>query len=470
MLPKVAELMAALPGLDEEEVDRLRPDAVAVALADLGLSAVPVNPLRRLWAIGGLQAHVALAYLAYWVRSWFAGARQVDRERAEAHLRAGLKMLATMSYLRGAAMKLGQALANYPEIAETLERLHFEAPPMHFALLRELVHDELGGNPEEVFASFDTEAFAAASLGQVHRAGLASGERAAVKIQYPGIARAIRADFRTVSGLLLPLRLSKAWENLQAQFEDVRTGIERETDYEQEAATLRTARALFREDDQIVVPRVFDHLSTRRVLTMEYLEGTHILDFLATNPSQAERDRYGTLIYQANDRLYYAGRLLYADPHPGNYLFLADGRLGFIDFGCVRPYTDDEWDLCRRVDATVRQRRDVREIGRELAAMGQTEPMDSTHLQLLSDWCAWMWRPYWTHEPFDFGDAAYFREGVDLLATLAGNRMTQGVPMTPLSTRWYLGTVSMLYRLRAQVNVRALYEREVVATGWATAS
>ena len=238
------------------------------------------------------------------MRSWFQGADRRERELAEAHLRAAIKMLRTMGYLRGAATKLGQALANFPgivpdQIVETLERLHFEAPPMHFALLREHVRDELGREPEEAFATFDPRAFAAASLGQVHRATLKSGEDVAVKIQYPAIGRSIRSDFRNLSAFLLPLRLGRGWEPMKAQIEEVRRVIEQETDYQQEAEWQRRARSLFHEDDLILVPRVHDELSTRRVLTMEYLDGVHLPAFLAGNPPQEQRDHFGGLIVQA---------------------------------------------------------------------------------------------------------------------------------------------------------------------------
>jgi predicted unusual protein kinase regulating ubiquinone biosynthesis (AarF/ABC1/UbiB family) len=179
-------------------------------------------------------------------------------------------------------------------------------------------------------------------LGQVHRAVLQSGRELAVKVQYPGIRTAIRSDFKSLGALLLPARLSKAWDSLKGQFEDVRRVIEQETDYRHEARSLRRARALFRDDDMIVVPRVYDEYSTSRVLTMEYVDGVHIHAYLAENPSQESRDDFGAKIYLASARLFYAGRLLYADPHPGNYLFRADGRLGLIDFGCVRPYDDEE--------------------------------------------------------------------------------------------------------------------------------
>src|SRR5271165_10733 len=316
MSPKVAELVAALSDLENDE-GSARQDPLREALADLTRRPGPEGALRRLWAFGGLQAQVTLAYLAYWVRSWFLDADQRERELAEAHLRAAIKMLRTMGYLRGAATKLGQALANFPhiipdQIVETLERLHFEAPPMHFSLLRELVRNELGREPEEAFATFDTRAFAAASLGQVHRATLESGQDVAVKVQYPAIGRSIRSDFRNLSAFLLPLRLGRGWEPMKAQLEEVHRVIEQETDYLREAEWQRRARSLFHEDDPILVPRVHDELSTRRVLTMEYLDGVHIHAFLAGNPSQDLRDHFGTLIVQAGCRLHYAGRLLYA--------------------------------------------------------------------------------------------------------------------------------------------------------------
>ena len=137
---------------------------------------------------------------------------------------------------------------------------------MHWAApLREMVRNELGDDPENVFAWFDTHAFAAASLGQVHRARLKTGQDVAVKIQYPGIARAIREDFRNFFLALLPGRLNKDWQNTKDQFDDLQSAakMERETDYVAEAAVPGSrVRTLFREDDGIVVPRL--SRSTRR--------------------------------------------------------------------------------------------------------------------------------------------------------------------------------------------------------------
>jgi hypothetical protein len=472
MEPKVAELVAALPDLDDDD-PRLEPDLLREALVDLTRRPGPDGALRRLWAFGGLQAQVSLAYLAYWVRSWFLDADRRERDLAETHLRAALKMLRTMGYLRGAAMKLGQTLANLPcivpdEIVETLERLHFQAPPMHFALLREHLMDELGHEPEEAFATFDSKAFAAASLGQVHRATLKSGQDVAVKIQYPAIGRSIRSDFRNLSALLTPLRLGRGWEPVKAQLEEVHRVIELETDYEREAEWQRRARSLFHEDDAILVPRVHDELSTRRVLTMDYLDGVHVQSFLAGNPSQELRDHFGGLIYQAGCRLHFAGRLLYADPHPGNFLFRTDGRLGFLDFGCVRPYTEREWECNRLSDRAIRGSEDdvVRAL-RSCLGLAEGEEIAPEILALNVKFGRWMWRPYWHDGAFDFGDPLYLREGVDLFTAIGRQRITAPwLTMNAFIARWFFGTVALLYRLRARVDMRAIDLRERVAVGW----
>jgi hypothetical protein len=472
MSTKVSDLVAALAEFEGDE-DSVRDDPLRKSLEDLTRRPGPEGALRRLWAFGGLQAQVALAYLVFWVRSWLHDADRRERELAEAHLRAAIAMLRTMGYLRGAAAKLGQALANLPQvvpeqIVETLERLHFEAPPMHFALLREHVRDELGQEPEEAFATFDTRAFAAASLGQVHRATLKSGQDAAVKVQYPAIGRSIRSDFRNLSALLSPMRLGRGWEPLKAQLEEVRRVIEQETDYEREAELQRRARPLFHEDDLILVPRVHDELSTRRVLTMEFLEGVHIHEFLARKPTQDERDHFGSLIVITGCRLHYAGRLIYADPHPGNYLFRADGRLGLLDFGCVRPYTDREWECNRLADLAIAAGgNDLVPVLRASLGLAEGEELAPEILGLNLEFSRWLWRPYRHDGPFDFGDPAYLREGVDLVTAIGRARIpTPWLLMNAFITRWAFGTSAMLYRLRARVDTRAIFLRERVAAGW----
>jgi aarF domain-containing kinase len=353
MTTKVSELIAALP--EAEEADFPAFAAAPAILSRASHQPIPVGRFQRLTALGTLQAKIGAAYLFHWLRSWFTTAEENQRLLAEAHWRTALRLLDSMTYLRGAVMKVGQTLANFPDIApaafvETLERLHYDAPPMHWSLLKEMVHNELGDDPENLFDAFDRQAFAAASLGQVHRARLKSGDEAAIKIQYPGIARCIESDFRNLFLFLLPARLTKDWESTKDQFDDLRMRLARETDYELEAAHLRKAHPLFRDEDGIVVPRVFPQFCTPRVLAMERLEGKHLSEFLAGNPTQEERNEIARRIVVTFYRLLYAGRMLYVDYHPGNFLVLDDGRLGVLDFGFILAVEGEEWELFRRLD------------------------------------------------------------------------------------------------------------------------
>jgi aarF domain-containing kinase len=470
-MPSTAELIAALPD-QAEESESLARGPLPVLMETWSLRPVPVGRFRRLRMLGTLQAKIGAAYLFHWLRGWFKDADENKRLLAETHWRTALRVLDSMSYLRGATMKVGQTLANFPDIVprefvETLDQLHFDAPPMHWSLLREMVHNELGDDPENLFASFEKRAFAAASLGQVHRAELKNGQPVALKIQYPGIARTIREDIRNLLAFMLPARLSRDWESTKEQFDDLRLRLERETDYVREAATLDKARLLFHEDDDIVVPRAYHEYSTARVLTMERLEGVHLDGFLATNPSQAVRNEYGRKLVRAWYRLMYAGRLLNADMHPGNFLFMDDDRLGLIDFGFMIELDDVLWELFRKMDRPLTTgRRDERiAMLKEWSWIGD-EPDNRDRLRLTDEFADWQWRARYEGGEFDFGDEADYRRGVELFVEMVRKRYSRTRACTPAVARQHFGWRAMLYRLGAKIDVAAIAEEEVRATGW----
>jgi hypothetical protein len=469
-MPSVAELMKSLP--EGEEPDHPDEAALPEALAALSMRPVPVGQMRRLRMLGTLQAKIAAAYLFYWVRGWFKNAAEKERLLAETHWRTALRLFDSMGYLRGAVMKVGQMLANFPDIApqafvETLDRLHFDAPPMHWSLLTEMVRGELGDEPEQVFASFEKRAFAAASLGQAHRATLKSGGRVVVKVQYPGIARTIREDLRNLTLFLLPGRLGKDWDNVKEQLDDLCARLAHETDYEREAATLAKVRPLFGEDEGIVVPRVYPQLTTARVLTMEQVEGVHLDQYLARDPSQAERDAAAEKLVRAWYRLMYAGRLVYLDFHPGNFLFLDDGRVGLLDFGMMLELDGELWNAFSIIDRalTTGKPEDLTAANRMWCDLPD-EPSGSERMKLIDAYADWCWRARYRGGAFDFGDEADFRRGVDLFARMIARRYSRAKPCTPVIARSHFGWRSILYRLRARLDIRALAESEIKATGW----
>ncbi|HXT58898.1 MAG TPA: AarF/ABC1/UbiB kinase family protein [Pirellulales bacterium] len=477
-MPTVAQLMQALPEPDEapgapaEIAPPAMPESLPAALDELSLRGAPVGRLRRMGLLATLQAKIGAAYLFYWIRGWFAGAGEKERLVAEAHWKAAARLLDSMSYLRGAVMKVGQTLANFPDIApqpfvETLERLHFDAPPMHWSLLREMVHNELGDDPERLFAAFETRAFAAASLGQVHRATLQNGTEAAVKIQYPGIARTIRDDLRNLQLFLLPARLDKDWEYVREQFDELRIRLEQETDYEAEAAAQTKVRSLFREDEGIIVPQVYPQWSTARVLSMERIGGVHLEEFVARGPTQDERNAAATKLVRAWYRMLFAGRLQYVDFHPGNVLFLDDGRVGLLDFGMMLPMEGELWEDLRLMDrAMTTGDRDDRIAANKRWCDITDAPADADRLNLTEAYADWCWRPRYCGGEFDFGDEADFRRGIDLFTKMVSRRYARAKPSTPVIARSNFGWRSLLYRLKAKIDIRPIAEEEVKATGW----
>ena len=418
-----------------------------------------MGSLHRLWTVGEVSTQITLAYLALWVRQWFSDSTAKKQRLVETNLRVALKLIHSLGYLRGAAAKLGQALGSLPEIipdqiVQTLDRFHFDAPPMHFSLLREMVSNELGEDPDRLFSSFEKEPFAAASIGQVHRARLKTGEDVAVKIQYPGIARTIDSDLRNISALLFPARLSRDWEFTKAQFEEVHRMLKLEVDYVHEAENMRLAREVFHREDDIVIPSVFEKHSTARVLTMEYLQGSHLRGFLASRPSQASRNAFATKIYDAWARMYRKG-MGYADPHSGNYLFMRDGRLGLLDFGCVQRYNIEELELLGMAERLLDEPELLPAVLRRVG-MSEKQIANRECLELMRQSCEWIVEPLRVAGPFDFS-TEHLKRGLENFSQLTLKRFTRGHPVFVYWNRTIIGLRALMYQLRAKVDVRAVF-------------
>jgi predicted unusual protein kinase regulating ubiquinone biosynthesis (AarF/ABC1/UbiB family) len=378
--------------------------------------------------------------------------RRIDRETHEAN---AVRIFDAMTRMKGAFMKLGQLLSlqahSLPEpYVRRLADLQWEAPPMHGTLMRMQFRNELGKPPEEVFESFEREAFAAASLGQVHRAVL-RGEPVAVKIQYPGIDRSIESDFANLKAMLSTIRLSReqygeVWEAV----EEIRRHFHREVDYVQEADTIDEFRRLLRDRGDVALPRVHREASTRRVLTMERLEGLHLRDWLRTKPSQAERDETGTRLLDLFFRQAFDFRLLHADPHPGNYLFMDGGRLGLLDFGCSkrfeREFVEEHKELFR---IRIGDAASLEKHYRKFRFYNDRDPRRDAKRDALLEMQKVDIAKYHDPAPFDFGDAGHLREVVAGLRKLAGLGLT--TPGFVLYVRAKIGLYHLLHRMGARV-------------------
>ncbi|MBA2513362.1 MAG: AarF/ABC1/UbiB kinase family protein [Solirubrobacterales bacterium] len=337
----------------------------------------PTSRTARTARFGGLVAGQSLR----WAGTRAANlVRSEDRADAATGERAGAlarELVMQLGQMRGAAMKLGQVLSTIDftaipegdreEFKQTLAALRDDVKPVPFKKLRKLVEEELGGRLDTLFAEFEEEAFAAASIGQVHKATTLDGRRVAVKIQYPGVAEAVETDLRNMQVLLPLIKRLAPGLDVKALAGELRERIAEELDYELEAQNQRAVERAWRGHPFVVVPKVDTSLSSRRVLVTELLDGRRFEEVKAL--PEAERDRYAEIVFRFFFTTLLKLRRCSGDPHPGNYLLLSDGKVGFLDFGFMRviepAYLQAERDLAVAVTEG-----DAPEVHRLLSDLG----------------------------------------------------------------------------------------------------
>jgi predicted unusual protein kinase regulating ubiquinone biosynthesis (AarF/ABC1/UbiB family) len=299
----------------------------------------PSTRFKRFTRLAGLGAVLGSDAIARGVRR-LAGADPTGLSLGTAE-----KLVATLGELKGAAMKLGQTASMDPdlfppEVLAVLARLQNEAPPMPWRTVREVVEEELGGTPEQLYAEFSREPMAAASLGQVHRARMHDGRVVVVKVQYPGIAAALQADIDNLGAVVKAVALTGRAMDGRAYFQELAEELTHELDYRREAQLAKEFAQATAPLPDVKVPAVVDERTAARVLTLELLEGQTLKAFLAGAPNNAERLRLSGLLIRAIHGTFLLQGTVHADPHPGNYMVMPDGRLGVMDFGSVKTFSE----------------------------------------------------------------------------------------------------------------------------------
>ena len=301
--------------------------------------------MGRTARIGGLAAGQAIREAGTHVGN--VARSQAGREAAleRRHIEAAEQIVEALGHMKGAAMKLGQVMSFLDigvvpeeyreEFQRKLARLRDAAPTVSFKEMRKVIEQELGERISDVFDEFDEEPVAAASIGQVYRARLAAdGRMVAVKVQYPGVAAAVRADMQNLGLILRVLKRIAPGLDPKAIGEEIRSRIEEELDYELEAANQRTLARIYRGHPFIYVPDVITSLSHERVMVSEFVQGTGFEELKAS--PQEERDRIGEILFRFYFGCLYRHHQFSGDPHPGNSMLLKDGRMAFLDFGLFK--------------------------------------------------------------------------------------------------------------------------------------
>ncbi len=305
---------------------------------------IPTTRVGRTAKIGGLAAGQAIRQAGTHVGNV---ARTKDGRKAaleRRHIEAAEQIVDALGHMKGAAMKLGQVMSFLDvglipeeyrdEFQRKLGKLRDAAPTVTFKEMRKVIEAELDEPLKNVFEEFDEDPIAAASIGQVYRARLDDGREVAVKVQYPGVAAAVRADLQNLGLILRLLKRIAPGMDPKAIGEEIRDRIEEELDYELEAQNQRTLARIFRGHPFIVVPDVITSLSRERVMVSEYVRGIGFEELKTY--SQEERNGIGEILFRFYFGCLYRHREFSGDPHPGNSMLLEDGRMAFLDFGLFK--------------------------------------------------------------------------------------------------------------------------------------
>src|SRR4051794_20090492 len=321
---------------------------------------IPTSRIARSAKVGRLAAGQGARQVATRVTNV---ARSDEGKKAaleKRHIEAAEQIVAALGTMKGAAMKLGQVMSFLDvglvpeeyreEFQRKLGALRDAAPKVRFSDMKKVIESELGDRLSDVFSEFDETPIAAASIGQVYRARLRDdGREVAVKVQYPRVAEAVRADMQNLGMILRVMKTIAPGIDVRSTADEIRARIHEELDYELEASNQKALARIYRGHPFITVPDVVSELSRERVLVNEFVHGVGFED--VQEMDQATRDRVGEIIFRFYFGCMYRHRQFSGDPHPGNFLLLEDGRVAFLDFGLFKRMPKELIDIelaCQR--------------------------------------------------------------------------------------------------------------------------
>jgi predicted unusual protein kinase regulating ubiquinone biosynthesis (AarF/ABC1/UbiB family) len=360
--------------------------------------------IGRTAGVGGLVAGQGIRWAGTRIANLTRGEESRQRKTDERVAAIATQLARQLGEMKGAAMKIGQVLSTVelPGLSEegqaefraALAELRDNAPKFGFEDVRGVIEEDLGGSVADHFADFEEEAFAAASIGQVHRARTHEGEDVAVKVQYPGVAEAVEVDLRNLHLILRLVKRMAPGLDAKEVGGEIRERITEELDYELEAQSHRRLERAYRGHPFAVIPRVHTGLSARRVLVSDYLDGRRFEE--VKQMDEATRDRFGEAVFRFFLSTRDQTRMVLGDPHPGNYLLLEGGRVGFLDFGLLRTVAADHLELERALARAITDRQ-ADEVHALMSTLGYLpEPEDFEPEALLEQvrvGAAWLFEP-----------------------------------------------------------------------------
>ncbi len=368
-----------------------------------------------------------------------------------------------LSELKGSALKVAQMMSMDRNLlpkaySERFAMAQYSAPPLSGPLVVKTFTRYFGKTPQQMFDTFGMEAVNAASIGQVHQA-TKNGAKLAVKIQYPGVAESVKADLKMVKPFAIRL-MNLNEKDVDKYMGEVETKLLEETDYVLELKQSVAISKACAHIPNLKFTHYYPEYSCERVLTMDWMEGKHLDEFLKTNPSQEVRNRIGQALWDFYDYQVHTLRTVHADPHPGNFLMQADGTLGVIDFGCVKEIPEHYYrNYFTLINPDILDDEHFTEktfFELEFLHDQDTPAERRFYMDLFREMIVLLGKPF-HEEIFDFGNEDYFQTVFDYadrlsrMKELRESKVARGSKDALYINRTYYGLYAMLNQLKAQV-------------------
>ncbi|MEO9484468.1 MAG: AarF/ABC1/UbiB kinase family protein [Ekhidna sp.] len=423
------------------------------------LDRIPIGKVKRASKFVTTGAKVGVNYVKAYSKAAINGKlnkEELDSDNAR-------DIYDSLSELKGSALKMAQLLSMDQNVlpkaySDKFAMAQYSAPPLSYPLVKKTFTSNLGKDPNEIFDTFGKRASNAASMGQVHKAEL-NGEKLAVKIQYPGVGDSIKSDLKLAKPFALKLMNVKGKE-VEPYLKEVEGKLLEEADYGLELKQSMDFAEKCQQVQGVFFPRYYPELSAPQILTMSWLEGEPIGDWMKGEQSQVSRDRLGQILWNFYMFQMHELRMMHADPHPGNFIIDDKNDLGVIDFGCIKHIPNDFYQAYFELAnyETLDNPERVSQLFKQLEIIrpSDTEKDVKTVTAMFTDLIRLLSRPF-NDGIFDFSDDAYFSE-----IYMKGEQISKDPEMNRLQARGsrhfiyfnrtFFGLYNILHSLKAKVD------------------
>lgn len=409
----------------------------------------------RIWKIGALTTGVSKNIITGKIKDRFS--KSEDKTTAVIPPQVAEKIVKVLGELKGPWMKIGQYMSlndtyTDDDFFQAFSALQYESPSMSFYFTKMQIEKELGKSPDILFKSFSRKPIGAASIGQVHEAYLQSGEKVAVKVQYPDMDKIIKSDLTTLKVGLVPLKMFYKGR-IDPIIDEVEGVLINELDYSKEAENLRIFKEFYKDEENIIIPEYIPELSTKKVLTMKFIEGKPFENAIKENTlTQDQRNNIGKIMLHSLWRQLFELNMVHADPHPGNFLLIGEDKLGLLDFGCVKKFDRDFIEKYKNMVRAIILK-DSKAIRDAYIKLGFVEEHEHEKLDALEKFSDFMGEPYTDKEEFDFAQNLHkLKEGqveFKKMADKVGFRLPKDFIYL---NRTLFGIGMILFKMRASIN------------------